>query len=178
MKVTVLSDNNGKKYLLDTGGSNLFLDNAGKLGIDISEEKRNHGLGAAVLKLLLAAVCLLTIASCSKGGQDSALLSSSIRQIDITEVVPIHSSSLEYFDFVFKYSDNLGKEEEHTIRDDSSLSNGCYVKTYSYRGIPVACRASVKLVPKVPGTYGTTFFTHTMILDSADGCIEYFSINL
>lgn len=37
MKVTVLSDNNGKKYLLDTGGSNLFLDNAGKLGIDISE---------------------------------------------------------------------------------------------------------------------------------------------
>lgn len=116
MKVTVLSDNNGKKYLLDTGGSNLFLDNAGKLG----------------------------------------------------------SSSLEYFDFVFKYSDNLGKEEEHTIRDDSSLSNGCYVKTYSYRGIPVACRASVELVPKVPGTDGTTFFTHTMILDSADGGIEYF----
>lgn len=37
MKVTVLSDNNGNKYLLDTGGSNLFLDNAGKLGIDISE---------------------------------------------------------------------------------------------------------------------------------------------
>lgn len=55
MKVTVLSDNigcgelcgewglsfhiefNGKRYLLDTGGSELFLTNAGKLGIDISE---------------------------------------------------------------------------------------------------------------------------------------------
>lgn len=55
MKITVLSDNigygelkgewglsfhiefGGRKYLLDTGGSNLFLDNAAKLGIDISE---------------------------------------------------------------------------------------------------------------------------------------------
>lgn len=55
MKITVLSDNigcgalrgewglafhiefNGKKYLLDTGGSELFLSNAEKLGINISE---------------------------------------------------------------------------------------------------------------------------------------------
>lgn len=55
MKVTVLSDNigygplngewglsfyiefNGRKYLLDTGGSELFLTNAGKLGIDIAD---------------------------------------------------------------------------------------------------------------------------------------------
>ena len=55
MKITVLSDNigcrtlhgewglsfhiefGGKKYLLDTGSSELFLTNAGKLGIDISE---------------------------------------------------------------------------------------------------------------------------------------------
>ncbi|MCQ2158156.1 MAG: MBL fold metallo-hydrolase [Bacteroidales bacterium] len=55
MKITVLSDNigsgdlkgewglsfhiefNGRRYLLDTGGSGLFLDNASKLGIDISE---------------------------------------------------------------------------------------------------------------------------------------------
>lgn len=55
MKITVLSDNigngelqgewglsfhiefNGKKYLLDTGGSGLFLTNADKLGIDISD---------------------------------------------------------------------------------------------------------------------------------------------
>lgn len=54
MKVTVLSDNigngslsgewglslhiefNGKNYLLDTGGSDLFLKNAGELGVDIS----------------------------------------------------------------------------------------------------------------------------------------------
>ena len=55
MKVTVLSDNigygplsgewglsfyiefNGKKYLLDTGGSELFLTNAGKLGLEIDD---------------------------------------------------------------------------------------------------------------------------------------------
>lgn len=55
MKITILSDNigsgvlkgewglsfhiefGGKKYLLDTGGSDLFLTNAEKLGIDISE---------------------------------------------------------------------------------------------------------------------------------------------
>ena len=55
MKITVLSDNigngelkgewglsfhiefNGKKYLLDTGGSDLFITNAGKLGIDIRD---------------------------------------------------------------------------------------------------------------------------------------------
>lgn len=55
MKITVLSDNigcgtlkgewglsfhiefNGKQYLLDTGGSDLFLSNARELGIDISE---------------------------------------------------------------------------------------------------------------------------------------------
>lgn len=55
MKITVLSDNigcgvlkgewglsfhiefGGKRYLLDTGGSDLFLANAGELGIDISE---------------------------------------------------------------------------------------------------------------------------------------------
>lgn len=178
--------------------------------------------------LIMAAVCLLTIASCSKGGQEPALQSPSIRQVEITEVVPIHSSSLEYFDFAFKYSDNRGREEKYTIRDDSSLINGCYVKTYSYSGLPVAGSAMVELVPKVPrtdvvsftfikpkpyaiprvifsssggtpdiegtrpegyedipiesmsvdeflSTYGTTFFTHTMILDSADGGIEYFS---
>lgn len=61
MKITVLSDNigygalrgewglsfhiafNGKSYLLDTGGSELFLANAGKLGIDIS------GIDCAIL---------------------------------------------------------------------------------------------------------------------------------
>lgn len=107
--------------------------------------------------LIRAAVCLLTIASCSKGGQESALQSPSIRQVEITEVVPIHSSSLEYFDFAFKYSDNLGMEEEYTIRDDSSLSNGCFVKTYSYRWLPVAGRAIVELVPKVPRTDVVSF---------------------
>lgn len=178
--------------------------------------------------LILAAVCLLTIASCSKGGRDQALQGSSIRQIDVTEVVPVHNSSLDYFDFVFKYMDNLGREEEVTVRDGSSLSNGCYVKTYSYKGCPVACTAIVELVPKVPrtdvvsftfikpkpymlprvifssnggtpgidgtrpegyediliesmsvdeflSTYGTTFFTNTMIVDSGDGGVECFS---
>lgn len=48
--------------------------------------------------------------------------------------------------------DNLGREEIDTVRESSSLSNGCYVKTYSYRGLPVACTAIVELVPKVPGT--------------------------
>ena len=61
MKITVLSDNigcgalcgewglsfhiefNGKRYLLDTGGSDLFLANAGKIGIDIS------GIDCAIL---------------------------------------------------------------------------------------------------------------------------------
>lgn len=110
-----------------------------------------------VKNLILAVLCLLTMVSCSKGGQEQLLQKSTVRQIDITEMIPIHASSLEYFDFAIKYMDNSGRQHLDTVRKDSSLSIDCYVKTFSYPDYPVACTAIVELIPQVPGTEVVSF---------------------
>ena len=100
---------------------------------------------------------LMMLAACSKDGKEPAPSFSSVRQIDITEVVPIHESSLEYFDYVLTYQDNDGQTKVDTIRGGSSLNYGCYIQTYSYTKCPVSCMATVEMVPIVPETEVVSF---------------------
>lgn len=106
---------------------------------------------------ILSTLFLLVMAACSQGGLESDSNTPRIRQIDLTEVIPVHESSLEYFDYVVTYQDNNGFEDVNTISRSSSPNNGYYVKTYSYKELPVICTATVNLIPKVPGTDVVSF---------------------
>lgn len=53
--------------------------------------------------LISVSVCLFTMAFCSTDWLEQLLRDSAARQVDITEIVPIHSSSLKYFDFAIRY---------------------------------------------------------------------------
>ena len=95
-----------------------------------------------------------------------------VKQVDMKVVIPIHPSSLEYFDYMVSYTDNSGEEYCDTIaerkggltvddwivqeyeapRDKSRASQDCdiyYVKNFAYKELPVACRCEVTMVPKV-----------------------------
>ncbi len=94
------------------------------------------------------------------------------KQVDMTVVVPIHPSSLEYFDYVIHYYDNRGVEQRDTIQEScggivvedwnyvdieitledtgSSLKSfdNLYVKTFSYDNLFVTCSVTVEMIPK------------------------------
>ena len=106
---------------------------------------------------LIALLSLLLVSSCSEGGVEPDLTAPSVKQIDITEAVFYHVSTLEYFDYVVTYQDNKGQEYADVISGDPSATVGCYVKTYSYNELPVTCTAIVELVPKVPETEVVSF---------------------
>ena len=95
-----------------------------------------------------------------------------VKQVDMKVVIPIHPSSLEYFDYMVCYTDNSGEEYCDTIaerkggltvedwivqeyeapRDKSRASQDCdiyYVKNFAYKELPVECRCEVTMVPKV-----------------------------
>ena len=95
-----------------------------------------------------------------------------VKQVDMKVVIPIHPSSLKYFDYMVSYTDNSGEEYCDTIaerkggltvedwivqeyeapRDKSRASQDCdiyYVKNFAYKELPVACRCEVTMVPKV-----------------------------
>ena len=95
-----------------------------------------------------------------------------VKQVDMKVVIPIHPSSLEYFDYMVSYTDNSGEEYCDTIaerkggltvedwivqeyeapRDKSRASQDCdiyYVKNFAYKELPVACGCEVTMVPKV-----------------------------
>ena len=95
-----------------------------------------------------------------------------VKQVDMKVVIPIHPSSLKYFDYMVCYTDNSGEEYCDTIaerkggltvedwivqeyeapRDKSRASQDCdiyYVKNFAYKELPVACRCEVTMVPKV-----------------------------
>ena len=38
-------------------------------------------------------------------------------QVDIKVVIPVHPSSLNYFDYVISYTDNMGEENRDTIQE-------------------------------------------------------------
>ena len=71
------------------------------------------------------------------------------KQVDIVEIVPIHSTSLKYFDYVIQYYDNTGKERRDTVREGASLSEDCFMRTFSYDSYFVSCSATVVLIPRV-----------------------------
>lgn len=95
------------------------------------------------------------------------------KQLDMIVVVPIHPSSLQYFDYVIRYYDNRGVEHNDTIQESSggivvgdwnyvdieitlddlgaSLKSeeNFYVRTYSYDNLFVSCSVTVEMIPKV-----------------------------
>ena len=101
--------------------------------------------------LIVTAITSLMLGSCEKNDSthnDFPLpLGASTCQVDMTIVVPIHSSSLEYFDYVIHYQDTLGKDVHDTIHQ-GDITNNLYNKTFSYANTPVSCTAKVELLPK------------------------------
>lgn len=102
------------------------------------------------------------------------------KQVDIVEIVPIHSTSLKYFDYVIQYYDNTGKERRDTVREGTSLSEDCFMRTFSYDSYFVSCSATVVLIPRVNelesmpveeflSTYGRVFSSTCGIYETYDG---------
>lgn len=133
--------------------------------------------------------CLLAMAiafcSCDKdddsedelalSGENGIDSSPSVMQIDMTVMVPVEPSSMEYFYYVVRYSDNNGLVQVDTISknkggiavedwqdggsyevtllapsNSSNNSPNCYAKTYSYTSLPVSSCVTVELIPKCP----------------------------
>lgn len=107
-----------------------------------------------------------------------------VKQVDMKVVIPIHPSSLEYFDYMVCYTDNSGEEYCDTIaerkggltvedwiaqeyeapRDKSRASQDCdiyYEKKFTYKELPVACKCEVTMVPKVSRD-STVSFSYTI----------------
>lgn len=86
---------------------------------------------------------MLMLGSC---GIDPEAANPDIRQVDMTVIIPIHPSSLEYFDYAVRYSDNMGQDYDDVV---SQAGNGDYYqRTFSYRSLPVMCSVTVEMVPK------------------------------
>lgn len=104
-------------------------------------------------------ICTFLFGSCE---EDEEYLNgnSTAQQVDMTVLVPIHPSSLEYFDYVIHYYDNRGVEYRDTIQNPSGgievvdwiaangISNNCYVRTFSYDDLFVTCSVNVEMIPK------------------------------
>lgn len=132
------------------------------------------------LLFMTGVICLLMLVSCDADPDESQNLSG--KYVDMTLVVPIHPTSLKYFDFCVKYDDNQGVERLDTIQgsyngitvDDwnyvdieitlaparrvASKSTDCLVKTYSYDKMPVTCTAVVEMIPKKDVTTVKDFY--------------------
>lgn len=112
-----------------------------------------------ILFLMTGIICTFLFGSCE---EDEEYLNgnSNAEQVDMTVVVPIHPSSLEYFDYVIHYYDNRGVECRDTIQNPSGgievvdwiaangISNNCYVRTFSYDDLFVTCTVNVEMIPK------------------------------
>lgn len=97
----------------------------------------------------------------SMTGNNSGLqISPSIKKVSMTVVVPIHPSSIEYFDYIVRYSDNHSTEAADTVRyngivvDDFDDVRGglddsdCYTRTFAYDDFPVTCTVTVEMIPR------------------------------
>lgn len=129
------------------------------------------------LLMMTGIICLLMLGSCEEDSQNLVG-----KHVDMTLVVPVHPTSLKYFDFCVKYNDNQGAERQDTIQgsyggitvDDwdyvdieitlaparrvASKSTDCLVKTYSYDTMPVTCTAVVEMIPKKEVTTVRDFY--------------------
>lgn len=127
-----------------------------------------HKLISWVISLFV----LLPIQGCERKPDIGVASTAVAKQVDMKVVIPVHPSSLKYFDYVVCYSDNSGEEYRDTIREKkggitvedwiiqeyevtlarSRASQDCdiyYVKNHAYKALPVVCRCEVTLVPKV-----------------------------
>ena len=76
---------------------------------------------------VLALFGLLMLAACRGGLEPNA-----VKMIDITEIVPIHVSTLDYFDYVITSQDNTGQEDVDVIRYSPMMSSTfMFHKTFS-----------------------------------------------
>ena len=103
-------------------------------------------------------ICTFLLGSCEE--DENLGLESPAKQVDMTVLVPIHPSSLEFFDYVIHYYDNRGVECRDTIQNPSGgievvdwiaangISNNCYVRTFSYDDLFVTCSVNVEMIPK------------------------------
>lgn len=120
--------------------------------------------------IIVGVLSTLLLCSCESNPTEDS--SPSVKQIDMTVMVPVESTSLEYFDYIVRYSDNNGLVQVDTIRTENSgivvedwqdggsyeitlaecrtgLDNhDCYVKTYSYTSLPVSTNVTVELTSK------------------------------
>ena len=127
--------------------------------------------------MMTGIICLLMLGSCEEDSQNLVG-----KHVDMTLVVPVHPTSLKYFDFCVKYNDNQGAERQDTIQgsyggitvDDwdyvdieitlaparrvASKNTDCFVKTYSYDTVPVTCTAVVEMIPKKDVTTVKDFY--------------------
>lgn len=120
---------------------------------------------------MVTAFCFLLLGSCNDDDEQyPKSMSISNKQADMTVVVPIHPSSLEYFDYIVRYSDNNGVVQVDTIRKENGAfvvedcqdrfssaerrteidNYNCYVKNYNYTSLPVSNNVilTVELIPK------------------------------
>ena len=104
--------------------------------------------------LTASAICMLLLGSCdgdsdddvipdidiNLGADDNSKNSNDIsaKQVDMTVFVPIHPSSLEYFDYVIHYYDNRGIENRDTIQESSG---GLSVDDWNYVDIEITLDA-------------------------------------
>lgn len=150
--------------------------------------------------LMAIIICNIFLVSCD-GRSDEPSVSvvphADIKQVDMSVMVPIHPSSLQYFDYVIRYTDNRGNEQKDTIQsrnggitvDPNEVShvkaraalpnNHCYVKTYTYDVPPVACSVIVEMIPKKDGDCVASFmfyvpkpYIFTYICYSPDSIIK------
>lgn len=117
-----------------------------------------------LLFLMSLVICNLLLVSCD-GKSDEPAVSvvppDARRMNNMSVIVPIHPSSLEYFDYVIRYTDNRGNEQKDTIQSRNGgaalTNNRCYVKTYTYDVLPVSCSVYVEMVPKKDGDCVASF---------------------
>lgn len=129
------------------------------------------------LLMMTGIICLLMLGSCEEDSQNLVG-----KHVDMTLVVPVHPTSLKYFDFCVKYNDNQGAERQDTIQESNggitvddwdyvdieitlaparrvaSKNTDCFVKTYSYDTVPVTCTAVVEMIPKKDVTTVKDFY--------------------
>lgn len=96
-------------------------------------------------------IALLLFQGCDKEQESLFGFASStaVKQVDMAVIVPIHPSSLEYFDYCISYSDNTGEEYRDTVRNAFPDIDNYWRKNFAYKSLPVVCRCEVSLIPKV-----------------------------
>lgn len=125
-----------------------------------------------IFRLLLAGVLGFSmLTSCDKEKEDDLAVPPAPQQVAMTVVVPIHPSSLEYFDYAIHYRDSQGLEYNETIRENTGgivvedwnyveheVTLGgtkaaldysdCFIKTFNYDELSVSNVVTVEMIPK------------------------------